>query len=166
MTSEDPAPNLLDRALAAKDSAQSSVASLASRAGEAAASSAADLKEQLTAKAAELKDAGLARLVAVTEEFNASLPVFQEAGYTLSGVDIGVGLPPKLTAEFVVSTEVSPEALEQLLADHAEKKLTVLLVRSLHQAWQLHNKVQIAGLRPKGLAIEVGLIPEVCLKFG
>ena len=162
---KDPVPNMLDRAMAAKDSAQSSVASLANRAGEAAASSAADLKGQLTAKAAELKDAGLAQLVAVTEEFNASLPVFQEAGYTLSGVDIGVGLPPKLTAEFVVSADVSPEALEQLLAKHAEKKLTVLLVRSLHQAWQLHNKIQIAGLRPQGLSIEVGLIPEVCLKF-
>src|SRR6188768_253664 len=113
MTSQDPEPNLLERALAAKDSAL-----------EAAATTAADLKGQLTAKAAELKDAGLAQLVAVTEEFNASLPVFQEAGYTLCGVDIGVGLPPTLTAEFVVSAEVSPEAIEQLLVEHAEKKLT------------------------------------------
>jgi hypothetical protein len=154
MASEDPPLNLLDRAKAAKESAQSSVVSLAG-----------DLKEQLTAKAGELKDAGLAQLIATTEDFNASLPILREAGYTLSGVDIGIGLPPKLTAEFVVSAEVSPEVLEQLLTDHADKKLTVLLVKSLHQAWQLHNKIDIAGLRAKSLSIEVGLIPEICVKY-
>ncbi len=165
MTNEDPRQNFLDRAKAAKETAQSSVTTLASRASEAATSTAADLKGQVTAKANELKDAGVAQLAATIDDFNASLPVLREAGYTLSGVDIGIGLPPKVSAAFVVSADVSTEAVERLLAEHGEKKLTVLLVRSLHQAWQLQTKVKIAGLRANGLSVEVGLIPEVSVKF-
>lgn len=153
-TSEAPRPNFLDRAKAAKESAQSSVTSLAG-----------EVKGQVAAKASELKDAGLSQVLNTVEDFNACLPVLSEAGYTLSGVDIGIGLPPKVVAEFVVSADVSTEAIEQLLSEHADKKLTVLLLRSLHQAWQLHTRVKIGGLRPHSLSIQMGLIPEVSVKF-
>jgi hypothetical protein len=157
--------NLLDRAKTAKDHAQSSVTGLASRASDAAANTAGDLKEHVAAKANELKDAGLAKLLETLADFNAALPVIREAGYTLSSVDIGIGIPPKVTASFLVSANLSTETVERLLAEHAERKLTTLLVKSLHQAWQIHNKVKIAGLQAKSLSVEIGLVPTVTVKF-
>lgn len=154
MASEESRPSFFDRAMAVKESAQSTVTNLAG-----------DVKGQVVAKAGELKDAGLSQLLSTVEDFNASLPVLREAGYTLSEVEITIGLPPKVTASFVVSEEVSGEAIEQLLTTHADKKLTVLLVRSLHQAWQLHTRVKIGNLRPNALSIDIGLIPEVSVKF-
>ncbi|HTA91252.1 MAG TPA: hypothetical protein VK745_16815 [Polyangiaceae bacterium] len=157
--------SLLGRAKTAKEQAQSSVTGLASRATGAAATTADDLKGHVTAKANELKDASLAKLAEMLDDFNASLPVIREAGYTLSGVDIGIGLPPKVTASFLVSSEVSPETFERLMAEHAQRKFTLLLLKSLHHAWQLHTKIKIVGLKPRGLSVDLGLIPVVSVKF-
>ena len=157
--------SLLDRAKAVKVQAQSSVSGLASRASEVANTAAGDLKGQVAAKASELKDASVAKLVETLGDFNSALPVIREAGYTLSSVEIGIGLPPKVTASFAVLTNVSTETVERLLVEHAERTFTVLLLKSLHQAWQIHNQVKIVGLQPEGLSVEIGLIPVVTIKF-
>jgi len=167
---------LLGRAKAARDQAQSSVTGLASQATEAAASRAGelksqvtaragDLKDQVAAKAGELRDATLAKLAETLDDFNAALPVIREAGYTLSDVSIAVGLPPTVTATFDASSDISREHVEALIAAHAERKFTLLLMRSLYQAWQLQQRINIAGLKPKGLSVELGLIPNVTVKF-
>jgi hypothetical protein len=148
---------LLDRAKRAKEHAQSSAAGLASKAGE--------LTDQAAEAAAKVKDASAAKLAETIDDFNASLPVLREAGYTLSSVDIGIGLPPKVTAAFVVSDDVSEENMERVMAEHADKKFTLLLMKSLHQAWQLQTKVAIVGLKPKGIAVEIGVIPNVSVRF-
>ena len=88
-----------------------------------------------------------------------------EAGYALNSVDLGIGLPPKVSATFLASDEVSAENVERLMTEHASKKLTLHLVRSLHRAWQLQRKITIVGLQPKGLSVEIGLSPSVTVKF-
>jgi hypothetical protein len=143
---------LLDRAKKATGQAQSSVSDLASKVA--------------SSKVGELKDAGLRKVVEMLDDFNAALPIVREAGYTLSSVDVGIGLPPKVSASFVASAEVSPENVERVLAEHADKKFTMLLVRALYQAWLVQRKIAVAGLKPKGLSVEIGLIPVVTVKFG
>jgi hypothetical protein len=156
---------LLGRAKAARDQAQSSVAGLASQATEAAAAKAGDLKTQVAAKASELRDGVLAKLAETLEDFNGALPVIREAGYTLSDVSIAVGIPPTVTASFDASDDISREHVEHLLSVHAERRFTVLLMRSIYQAWQVQQRINIAGLKPKGLSVELGLIPAVTVKF-
>jgi hypothetical protein len=157
--------SLLGRAKAAREQAHSSMSGLANKASEVAVSKAGDLKGQVAAKAGELKDASLAKLAETLDDFNAALPVIREAGYTLSSVDIGVGIPPKVSATFLASHEVSAENVERLLVEHAEKRLTLVLVKALYQAWQLQTKIKIVGLQPRGLSVEIGLIPSVSVKF-
>jgi hypothetical protein len=168
--SEAPAPSrfgarLLDRAKTAKGQAHSSVSGLATRASETASGKVGELTGQVAARANELKDASFAKIVETIDNFNAALPVIREAGYTLSSVDIGVGIPPKVSATFQASGDVSAENIERVMAEHAERKLTLLLVKSIYQAWQLQTKIKIAGLQPKGLTVEIGLIPVVSVKF-
>ncbi len=122
-------------------------------------------KKATVTKVGELKDASLGKVVETLDDFNAALPVVREAGYTLSSVDIGIGLPPKVSASFLASDDVSPENVERLLVEHADKKFTTLLVRALYQAWQLQRKIKVVGLQPKGLSVEIGLIPVVTVKF-
>jgi hypothetical protein len=149
--------SLLERAKKAKEQAQLSAAGLANKASE--------LTDQAAAKAGELKDASLGRLLETLDDFNAALPVIREAGYTLSNVDIGLGLPPKVSASFVASDDVSAQNVERLIAEHAEKKFTLLLMKSLFQAWQLQTRIKIAGLKPKGITIEIGMIPNITVRF-
>lgn len=122
-------------------------------------------KEQIASSFGELKDAGVGKVLETLDDFNSALPVLREAGYTLSDVNIGIGLPPTVSASFVSSDDVSPEKVEHLLAEQADNKFTLLLMKSLYQAWQLQQKIKIVGLKPKGISVVIGLIPVVTIKF-
>ena len=98
-------------------------------------------------------------------DFNNALPILSEAGYALKGITLGMGIPPSLAAEFSPSQEVSPENVERLLPQHADKKLTVVLIKALHNAWLIQTKIAIGGLTPTGISVDVGLIPSVSVSF-
>jgi hypothetical protein len=122
-------------------------------------------KDQAASTASKLKDVSATKIADTVEDFNAALPVLREAGYMLNSVDIGIGIPPKVSATFIASPDVSPENVERVMAEHADKKLTLLLMKSLYQAWQLQMKLKIAGLKPMGLSVEIGLVPNVTVRF-
>lgn len=140
-----------------KEQAQSSLSSLADMTDE--------LKNQAAAKVEEVRDAGLAKLMDTLDDFNSALPILREAGYALTGITLSMGIPPSLVGEFCPSQEVSSENIERLLTEHAEKRLTVLLIKALHNAWVMQTKLSIGGLTPTGVSVEVGLIPVVSLSF-
>jgi hypothetical protein len=148
---------LFDRATKMKEQAQSSLSSLADKTDE--------LVEQAAAKVEELKDAGSAKLLETLDDFNNSLPILREAGFSLMAIELGMGIPPSLVAEFHPSQEASTANVERLLAQHADKKLTVVLIKALHNAWQVQSKIAIGGLTPTEILVEVGLIPSVKVKF-
>ena len=152
---------LLDRVIKAKDQAAATAVQVKNQASV----KAGEVSEQVTGKANDLRDASVTKAFEILGDFNAALPVLAEAGYVLSSVDIALGLPPKIVASFAASSHVSLEKVESLMSEHAEKKFTLVLMKSLHQAWQVQMKVKIAGLQPRGIAIELGLIPSVTVRF-
>ncbi len=152
---------LLDKASELKDQATSKAQDLKDQ----AAAAASGVKEQVAAKAGELKDASFTKAAEAVDEFNAALPIIREAGYTLSSVDLHIGMPPKLVAAFAPRGDVSAEEIERLVAAHADKPLLVLLMKSLYQAWKLQTRIKIVGLKPIGLSVELGIVPAVAIKF-
>jgi len=148
---------LLERASKVKEQAQSSLSSLASKTDE--------LREQAAAKIEEVKDAGMAKLMETLDDFNSALPILREAGYALKGITLGMGIPPSMIAEFRPSQDLSSENIERLLTQHADKKLTMVLIRALHNAWLVQTKIAIGGLAPTGISVDVGLIPSVSVSF-
>jgi hypothetical protein len=46
-----------------------------------------------------------------------------------------------------------------------ERKLTVFLVKALFQAWKLQSSVDIAGMKPRAISVELGLAPSMVVKF-
>jgi hypothetical protein len=148
---------LFDRAAKIKEQAQSSLSSLASKTDE--------LREQASAKVEEMKDAGSAKLMETLDDLNNALPVLREAGFALKAITLGMGIPPSLSAEFNPSEEVSPANVERLLTQHADKKFTVVLIKALHNAWQVQKRITIGGLTATEIVVDVGLIPSVSVKF-
>jgi hypothetical protein len=140
--------------------------SSARKAREQAAATAAELKEHAAARAAELKEAGVSRVNESLAELDGALPAVREAGYALAAIEIQIGVPPKIVAKFATPAELSEEKAEALLAEHAERKFTVLLLKALFQASRLQAKVKIGGLKPSGVDVEIGLAPHVTIKFG
>jgi hypothetical protein len=124
-------------------------------------SKASELKGKIAEQASGMGEMSLAKLGEMLAEFNAALPVLRAAGYTLRNVEIELGIPPKVIANFSGHGGVVPE----LTNEDAERPLTVLLLKSVHQATKLQSMITIKGLRPSGLAVEIGLVPRVVVTF-
>lgn len=148
----------------AKEAAGAKARELAGRAStstEDLRSKASDLKAQIAEQAAGMGELSLAKLDDMLSEFNATLPVLRSAGYTLRNLEIELGIPPKVVANFTGGGGVVPE----LPDEGAERALTVLLIKAIHQATKLQSTITIKGLRPNGLSVEIGLIPRIAVTF-
>ena len=126
---------------------------------------ASDASDSMKKVASDAKDASLEKLRQTIEDFNAALPLIREAGYAVGEVNIGVGLPPKIVATFTAAPDITEEHVNAVIEANADKKLTVLLVKSLLGAWKLQNRIAIAGMKPRGMAVELGLVPSVTIRF-
>jgi hypothetical protein len=78
---------------------------------------------------------------------------------------VSQGAPSQIVANFSAGATVSEERVDALLAQCAERKLTTLLVKSVYQATKLRSTLTIRGMRASGVAVEVGLIPDITIKF-
>jgi len=123
------------------------------------------IKEQVTSQASEISEVAINKINESLADFNAALPLLREAGYTLEGMSIELGLPPKIVASFSVTGTLSDEKVEVLLAENAERRLATYLVKSFHHATKLQSKIDIKGLKPSTIAVELGVIPQIAVKF-
>jgi len=156
------------------DAAKKVTESVAAKAGEVTRSAASDslrdmvsgVKDQLADVTTDLKEMSIAKLEEALADFNAALPLLRDAGYVLDGVSVKLGLSPQIVANFAGGGAVlSEERVEAMLAEHSGRKLTSLLVKAVRHATTLQSKLTISGMRADGLSVEVGLVPQVTVKF-
>jgi hypothetical protein len=105
---------------------------------------------------------GVAKVRELFALLNAALPLLEEAGCTPSGVDVDVGLPPKVVANFATS-DVSEEAIARITADNPDKTLACAILKALAKGARLQKVLEVGQLRASTLAVEIGLAP--CLKL-
>ncbi len=110
----------------------------------------------------ELASAGVAKVQEVISLLNAALPLLEEAGCTPSEVEVEIGLPPKVVANFPTS-EVSEEAIARITAANPEKTLACAILKALVKGARLQKAMEGNRLRASTLAVEIGLPP--CLKL-
>jgi hypothetical protein len=122
-------------------------------------------KHALTEKAIEIKDAALENVKEIANDLNAYLPALGEAGYTLHDVSVEVGITPKLVATFASRPDITEEKIEAVIAAHHDVKLVAVILRALYGAYKLQNAINIAGMKPQGIAMSIGIAPSVAVKF-
>ena len=116
--------SILEKAKGATGAAVERAAALKERASAVAS----DLTEQAAARASAVFDAGFDQAARAMADFNAALPIVREAGYTLGGVTIEVGLSPKVSASFIAAEALSDEQTERIAQSHADSKLAVMII--------------------------------------
>ena len=157
-----------DAAKKARDSIAAKTGELsqaASGTGETVRELMASTGEHLADATTEMKQMSLAKLDAALADFNAALPLLREAGYVLEGVKVKLGLTPGIAADFSCEAIVSDEQLDAMMAEHAQRKVTTMMLKSLRQASKLQSKLTFKGMRPDGLRVDVGLSPRISVKF-
>jgi hypothetical protein len=142
-----------------------SVVTRAADVKESVSTAASEATDSMKKAALEAKDASIEKMRQAIDDFNASLPLIREAGYHVGEVAIGIGLPPKIVATFSAAPDITEEHVNEVIEAHSDKRLTVLIVRSLLAAWKVQNKINIVGMKPRGMAVELGIVPSVTIKF-
>jgi hypothetical protein len=153
--------DVLDKVRRAREQAASTATGLR----DAVSERVGDARDLLASGAADLRDASVAKMRETLEEFNATLPALREAGYSLTGVSVTVGVPPKIVASFGTSDAVTEESTARVIEENKDHKLVVFLVRTLYEAWKLQMSVHLVGMKPRGIAVEIGLTPRVTVNF-
>ena len=168
-----PTFKLLDDAKQLKESASERAKELAHEAPSCtdglrirAAEVTTQLKDRVTAQTTEAMDAGFAKMSEMLEDLNVAVPVLLEAGNQLDLLSVDLGLSPKIVLRFSTKMGVKEERFNELLQENAERRMTVFLLNALAKAKALQSRVRVAGLKPKGVEVEIGLMPEVSLRFG
>ena len=123
-------------------------------------------KDALVEKIADVKDAAFDNVKQMVDDLNAYLPAIKEAGYTLTEVSVEVGLTPKVVSTFAARPDITQERIDAVIAERPDAKITAAILRSLFAAYKLQNAINIAGMKPHGIALEIGLTPSVAVKFG
>ena len=121
---------------------------------------AADVKDKIGDPSRTVNDA-VSELIS---NLNEALPCLAKAGYRMDGLDIEVGVPPKIIPHFAVD-EVPAEAIEISMVELEGNTVGYALLKSLLQAKGLQQKIEIEGMNFTRIEIEVGLIPAVRLSY-
>jgi hypothetical protein len=111
-------------------------------------------------------EAGSTKLKEMTDEVDEILPLIRELGYTVDGIQVGVGLIPDIVIEISGLTKTLDEkAYRRILEEKKDKKLLCSVLKTLQTASGLHDKIHIVGMKSDSAAITLGLPPKINLKF-
>lgn len=113
-----------------------------------------------------LKDMALERVVDKIDEFNAALPAFEEAGFTLKRLDVEIGISPAVVARFDIRKIADRAERESALRRLQGETSLHSLLNSMLKACKLHRVMRIGDLELIGIAVTLSTLPSVKLVFG
>ena len=124
--------------------------------------------DKLTASLSFLKDAkeaGSEKITGFVNDILGLAPLIEVTGFNMKDVSVDVGIPPGLSISFVKEKDVDAETINQLLEENKDKEMLKLIVRALLKADALQKGMNMSHYKFSGLAMKIGLPPDVSLKF-
>ena len=124
-----------------------------------------EVKQAMTEATQELKSVGEDKLLENSNAISKNRTIFEEVGYTISGMEMELGLNPKVVAHFRRHAEVPLREQELLIAElekkpPAEGNLPVLMLKSLLKVQAMENRVHLDQLALAEVTLEVGIPPS------
>lgn len=98
------------------------------------------------------------------KDFNAALPQLKKAGYTLTELEVELGIPPKLIPHFYHDPTVHPN-LEQSLDALKGNGIGTALMLALSKAGELQKELEVSGMQFSHIEVELGPIPSLKLQY-
>ena len=126
---------------------------------------AGEMKQAMTDATQELKSVGEDKLLETANAISKNRAVFEEAGYTISCMEMELGLNPRVIAHFRRHAEVRLREQELLIAElekkpPAEGNLVVLMLKSLLKVQAMESRVRLERLALAEITLEVGIPPS------
>lgn len=123
------------------------------------------LREDVQSSVAELKTDNEDDLTAALDEINGGVEVFRQAGYELSGVDMDLSRQQRLIVHLDKVAEVRDSTLRGLIEANRGRRHIHALLQAMGRAEDMAGKVNLTNLAYRGLAVQVGPVPSVRLRW-
>jgi hypothetical protein len=124
-----------------------------------------DVTQESIASAKDVTSKGMDLIHKAVIQTNDALPVLKHNGYNLTSLEIGVGLPPSITATFSFGTELTEDIEASMLAELENNKIGIMFVKGLSEANKLQKNIAIDNLKYDEVEIEASIPPSVTLIF-
>jgi hypothetical protein len=98
-------------------------------------------------------------------ELNEGAPTFLRAGYAMSGVDMELGLAPRLTAHLERVEDVGIPAIRALLAPNSDRRVIHGVLSALVKAEELAASTHFDDLHYCEVSVQVGPAPTIRLRW-
>lgn len=121
-------------------------------------------KDGALEKMGDLKDVGSEKINQLLEDFESAKPHLKKAGFTLTELSVDIGINPVVTPHFKCE-EVKQETIDQVLSEIDSNKIGKNILNMLIKASKMQQKITIQSMRFSGIAVEVGVIPKVQIKY-
>lgn len=104
-------------------------------------------------------------VTAAVRELNEGAPTFLRAGYALSGVDMELGIAPRVTAHLERVEEIGIPAIRALLAPNNDRRTIHGILSALVKAEELADSTHFEGMEYTEVSIQVGPAPTIRLRW-
>lgn len=120
-----------------------------------------DVQSSIAGLRADTGDA----VTAAVHELNEGAPTFLRAGYALSGVDMELGIAPRVTAHLERVEEVGISAIRALLTPNSDRRVIHGILSALAKAEELAGSTHFNGMEYTEVSIQVGPAPSIRLRW-
>lgn len=119
----------------------------------------------LRAAGDSMRGIGSDTLKTTADRFNAALPFIERAGYRVTGVDVGLGLSPRVVSHLALERRLDSDARTALLDEVRDQTFLHTVLSALFSAADTRDRLKFQDFHFTGLELELSILPTVSLKF-
>jgi hypothetical protein len=101
----------------------------------------------------------------LADDLNELLPAIRRAGYSVTGIDIDVAIPPHIAVHCQLQTEVAETERQALLNSLEGRRLAASAIRALFQVADLQKRLSAGDLKPTDVILDLGVNPGVKVRY-
>ncbi len=112
-----------------------------------------------------VKQYGLDKLNETWTEIENSAAIFQRTGYSITNIQINVGIPPTLCLSLDQENNISDDEEKNLLEEYKDRTVIYTILLALFKANAIQQSIISTQYKFTGLNLEIGLNPSMQMKF-
>lgn len=111
-----------------------------------------------------IQDVGTQKTLQLMSDLNLVLSLLPDAGYEVTGMEVELGVTPKVTIELRLGRVVNEDRLKTIL-DKADNAMLAAILPSLVQASKLQDAVSVETLELRDVKVVMTATPNVALQW-
>ncbi len=102
----------------------------------------------------------------IVNEINNSLPIIQEAGYSVNQIDIDLGMPSRIVIYFEMQKKISDDKKNSILKKIEDRDILHATLQTLFETEDFRNSIKVGDLKFQTISISIGTVTSIKFIFG